>query len=86
MNKLKPNQPHVLHSGDELMLGSLSIMIRFDMGSEVKIIDEGLRVDETRPMTRAQITSALVETSTDEIDVTKPSKSGSVDPGEATHA
>ncbi len=36
MNKLKPSQPQVLHSGDELMLGSLSIVLHFDMGSEVK--------------------------------------------------
>jgi pSer/pThr/pTyr-binding forkhead associated (FHA) protein len=36
--KIQPNQPHVLHNSDEIALGTLSIVIRFELSSDTKII------------------------------------------------
>jgi predicted component of type VI protein secretion system len=46
--KLKPNEPHVLSSGDELMLGRLSITLRFEPVPDGRRADAAL-VDDTQP-------------------------------------
>src|SRR5258708_10625182 len=36
LTRLKPNQPYTLKSGDELMLGTLSIVVNFELNTEPK--------------------------------------------------
>jgi len=51
LNKLQPNQPHALKSGDEFMLGSLSIVVHFEAELDLKT-PAVQRFDETLPMSQ----------------------------------
>ena len=52
LKKLEPNKPQVLKSGDAFTLGTLTIVVHFESGSEAVPSADAPRFDETLPMTK----------------------------------
>jgi pSer/pThr/pTyr-binding forkhead associated (FHA) protein len=62
--KLAPNKPQVIRNGDEITLGTLSIVVRFEPSADTRIIKvpEFQRTDDTNVLHRSQQPETLPET------------------------
>jgi pSer/pThr/pTyr-binding forkhead associated (FHA) protein len=52
--RIEPNEPRLIHNGDEITLGTLGIVVRFELSVDTKIITvpSAQHGDDTAPMVR----------------------------------